>query len=197
MYYKLNLILTYFSPAISFLLIEGLLLFQIFKKRLPSLKNLKILLQIFITFLIIFAIFLSVLNYYAWKQNDISKHLLPPFASITYILHYSWQHYLFEPVIVILVALLAFWLIKLLNQKFKNTFFYDEEPYLAALGILATSWPNCLIFLSLVLFLGVISHFVVKEKRFPLLYFWLPCALLVLLLSGIISKYLIINQFVI
>jgi len=265
MLFNLNLILTYLSPAISFLLIAGLLLSQIFKKRLPSLKTLNILIKIFISFLIIFAIFLSVLNYFAWKQNDVSKNLLPPFASITYILHYSWQHYLFEPIVTILFALIIFKIIALLNKKFNNTFFYNEEPYLAALGILATGWPNCLIFLCLVLFLGVLIHFLFRFKdfacllkrsyrsifssfiqgeardiffrnhpqpsghgvaegdergedlreracraserveenisrasfRLSLLYFWLPCALLVLLLSGIISKYLIINQFII
>ena len=269
MYYKLNLILTYFSPAISFLLITGLLLFQIFKKRLPSVKTLSNLIKIFISFLIIFAIVLSVLNYFAWKQNDVSKHLLPPFSPITYVLHYSWQHYLFEPVVVIVAALLLFWLINRLNKRFNNQFFYDEEPYLAALGILTIGWPNCLIYLSLVLFLGIIFHlfriifssFIQKKARdmffhliflfsnsrgennslrkvsrrlsgqgssersereneterqaaisslgkstasfrasyfrLSLLYFWLPCALLVLLLGGIISEYLITNQFTI
>ena len=197
MYDKLNLILTYFSPAISFVLITVLLLFQILKKRLPSLKTLGNLIKIFISVLIIFAIFFSVLNYFAWKQNDVSKHLLPPFTPIIYVLHYSWQHYFFASIVTIIFALIVFWGIKSLNKKFNKTFFYDEEPYLAALGILATGWPNCLIFLCLVLLLGVTAHFIIQKGRLPLLYFWLPCALLVLLLSGIISKYTTINQLVI
>jgi hypothetical protein len=197
MYYKLNLILTYFIPAISFVLITVLLLFQIFKKRLPSLKTLGNLIKIFISFLIIFAFFLSAINYFAWKNNNVSQRLLPPYASITYVLHYSWQHYFFASIVTIIFALIVFWGIKSLNKKFNNTFFYDEEPYLAALGILATGWPNCLIYLCLVLLLGVIAHFIIQKGRLPLLYFWLPCALLVLLLSGIISKYITINQLVI
>jgi hypothetical protein len=197
MYDKLNLILTYFSPAISFVLITVLLLFQIFKKRLPSLKILGIIIKIFISFLIIFAFFLSFINYFAWKNNDVSQRLLPPYASIAYVLHYSWQHYFFAPIVTIIFALIVFWGIKSLNKKFNNTFFYDEEPYLAALGILATGWPNCLIYLCSVLFLGVTAHFIIQKGRLPLLYFWLPCALLVLLLSGIISKYITINQLVI
>jgi len=249
-------IANYMSPAIGFCLIAGLLLFQIFKERLPSLKILDNLIRIFIAFLITFALFLSLINYFVWKNNDISQHLLPPFTSIVYVLKYSWQHYWFEPVITILFALIIFKIIASLNKKFNNVFFYDEEPYLAALGILVTGWPNCLIFLSLVLFLGVFFHliriflnslaqrgarniffrnhpqpsghgaplFVNKDRdergedlrerarwaserveenifrapfRLSLLYFWLPCALLVLLLNGIISKYLIINQFII
>ena len=253
MYDKLNLILTYFSPAISFVLITVLLLFQILKKRLPSLKTLGNLIKIFISVLIIFAIFFSVLNYFAWKQNDVSKHLLPPFTPIIYVLHYSWQHYLFEPTVTILFAFIVFKIIASLNKKFNNVFFYDEEPYLASFGILVTGWPNCLIYLSSVLVLGILFHFLflcfnfnkrrrrgdVVEKtvaqverawsptigrrseaelersdlagvghsvfskqlsepfRLSLLYFWLPCALLVLLLGDIISKYITINQLVI
>ncbi|NMB92501.1 MAG: hypothetical protein GYA31_02670 [Parcubacteria group bacterium] len=180
--------------------------------------------------------------------------MLPPYTSFSYIFHYSWQHYFFAPIVTILFALIILWGIKKLNKKFNETFFYDEEPYLAALGILATGWPNCLFYLSLVLFLGMISHCIVflinflnykrrrgevtektvaqaerawflnkakkseaeRERsdlagvghsvfskqpfeplRLSLLYFWLPCALLTLLLSDIINKYLIINQLVI
>ena len=189
--------LNYFSPIISFCVISGILFFWIFKKRLPSLKTLGNLIKIFISFLIIFAIFLSVLNYFAWKQNDVSKHLLPPYTPIGYFLKYIFQHFFFKAIVLILFSLAVFLGIEFLNHKFNKTFFYDEEPYLSALGILAVSWPNCLIFLCLVLLLGVIAHFIIQKGRLPLLYFWLPCALLVLLLSGIISKYITINQLVI
>ena len=158
MYDKLNLILTYFSPAISFVLITVLLLFQILKKRLPSLKTLGNLIKIFISVLIIFAIFFSVLNYFAWKQNDVSKHLLPPYTPIGYFLKYIFQHFFFKAIVLILFSLAVFLGIEFLNRKFNNQFFYDEEPYLAVLGVLATGWPNCLIFLCLVLFLGIITH---------------------------------------
>jgi hypothetical protein len=139
-----------------------------------------------------------------------------------------------------------------LNQKYENTFFYEEEPYLAFLGILITSWPNCLIYLSLVLFLGVFSHLTIlcfhsiinktergslrnaqtaeragvlseakKSEavcasskihagdfgtfskaspfrlsfRLSLVYFWLPCALLLIILNDIISKWHLIESF--
>jgi hypothetical protein len=232
-------------------IILSILFFGIFKKRLPSLKTLGNLIEFVIGYLIIFALILSVINYFSWKNNEVSKYLLPPYSSFIYIFRYSWQHYWASSVITILFALIVFWGIKWLNKKFNDTFFYDEEPYLAALGILVTSWPNCLIFLSLVLFLGVISHLIIlffdsimskrakrgslrnaqtaeragvlseakksevvcasskihardfgtfskaSPFRLSLLYFWLPCALLVLLLGGIISKYLPINQFII
>jgi hypothetical protein len=187
--------LFFIHPLWSFILIVGLLVFWFFKKKLPSIKSFKKILNIVV--ILLQALLETFLNWWLWSKEKITQRLLPPFTPLVYVLHYSWQHYLFEPVITIITALLIFWLIKLLNRRFGNNFFYDEEPYLASLGILITGWPYCLLFLSLVLFLGVISHFIVKEKRFPLLYFWLPSALLVLFLGGIISKYIGITQFVI
>ncbi|MFA5392114.1 MAG: hypothetical protein WC306_00255 [Candidatus Paceibacterota bacterium] len=189
--------LSFIHPIWSFISIVGLLVFWFFKKKLPSIKNLKRILNIFFIIILSGAFLETFLNWWMWSKTELTQRLIPPYAPVTYVLHYSWQHYLFEPVITIIFALIIFKIIASLNKKFNNQFFYDEEPYLASLGILAISWPNCLVFLCLVLLLGVFSHILLKGKRFPLLYFWLPCALLVLLLNGIISKYLIINQFII
>jgi len=189
--------LSFIHPLWSFILIVGLLVFWFFKKKLPSIKSFTRILNIFIVVILLQAFLETFLNWFLWSKAELTQRLIPPYAPVTYVIHYSWQHYLFESAVTILFAFIVFKIIALLNKKFNNTFFYDEEPYLAALGILATGWPNCLMYLSLVLFLGVISHFIVKEKRFPLLYFWLPCALLVLLLGGIISKYIGITQLII
>jgi len=245
--------LSFIHPIWSFILIVGLLVFWFFKKKLPSIKSFKKILNIFIVVILSQAFLETFLNWFLWSKAELTQRLLPPFTSITYVLHYSWQHYLFEPTVTILFAFIVFKIIASLNKKFNNVFFYDEEPYLASFGILVTGWPNCLIYLSSVLVLGILFHFLflcfnfnkrrrrgdVVEKtvaqaerawsptigrrseaelersdlagvghsvfskqlsepfRLSLLYFWLPCALLVLLLSGIISKYITINQLVI
>jgi len=226
-------------PALGLIILAGLLVYWVLNKKLPKEKFLKLVVYIFSGIIIFRSLVLTFLNYWLWSQQLITQQLLPPHSPITYVLKYSWQHYWFESVIVIFAAIIVFFSIYFLNKKFENQLFYDEEKYLAALGILATGWPNCLIYLSLVLFLGVISHliflliFAFQERkvqlerrtqgrdlsenllkgevleapplvmsasrtfRFSLLYLWLPCALLVLLLGGIINKYIIINQLVI
>ena len=233
-------LLAIFRPALGLIILAGLLLYWILKKKLPKEKFLKVITYIFSGAIIFQSIFSTILNWWLWSKQGITQQLLPPHTSITYVLKYSWQHYWFEPVIVIFAAIIVFFSIYFLNKKFENRLFYDEEKYLAALGILATGWPNCLIYLSLVLFLGVIFHLLIKasdvvfrshpqpsghgvaegdergediskrarwaseraEKnisrayiRLSLLYFWLPCALLVLLLGDIINKYIGIDQF--
>ena len=249
----LSIYLSFCRDFFDFIFIISVLSFWFLKKKLPSIKSFKRILNIFIVVILFQAFSETFLNWWLWSQQRITQQLLPPHTSIAYVLKYSWQHYFFASIVTIIFALIVFWGIKSLNKKFNNVFFYDEEPYLASFGILVTGWPNCLIYLSSVLVLGILFHFLflcfnfnkrrrrgdVVEKtvaqaerawsptigrrseaelersdlagvghsvfskqlsepfRLSLLYFWLPCALLVLLLSGIISKYITINQLVI
>jgi len=148
-------------PALGLIILAGLLLYWVLKKKFPQENFLKFIIYIFSGAIIFQSIFSTILNWWLWSKQGITQQLLPPHSPIAYVLKYSWQHYLFEPVITILSALIIFKIITSLNKKFNNVFFYDEEPYLAALGILTTGWPNCLIYLSLVLFLGMVFHFVI------------------------------------
>ena len=264
-------------PALGLIILAGLLLYWILKKKLPKEKLLKLVAYIFSGIIIFQSIFSTILNWWLWSQQGITQRLLPPHSPISYVLRYSWQHYWSESVITIFIATIVFFGIYFLNKKFEENLFYNEERYLAALGILSVGWPNCLIFLSLVLFLGILFHLIIisiiplkdllvkasdvvfrshlqverawfsffsrggnnslrkvsrrtngqglseqseRENeaerqavisslgkstasfrasyfRLSLLYFWLPCALLILLLGDIISKYIGINQFII
>jgi hypothetical protein len=205
-------------PALGLIILAGLLIYWVLKKKLPSEKFLRTIFFVFIGIVAIRSLILTFLNYWLWTQELISQWLLPPYTPISYILKYSWQHYWFESVVSIFLGLIVFKGIYLFNKKFEGNLFYKEERYLAGLGILATGWPSCLVFLSLVLFSGIIFHLfnilflfakqkywmknqVEKNKlrfdhiRLSLLYFWLPCALLTLLFSDIINKYIGISQF--
>ncbi len=251
-------------PALGLIILAGLLLYWVLKKKLPKEKFLKLSFYTFSGIIIFQSIFFTILNWWFWSQQGLTQRLLPPYNPITYVLRYSWQHYWFESMVIIFTAIIIFFGISFLNKKFENNLFYNEEKYLAALGILATGWPNCLIFLSLVLFLGILFHLIIisitpfkdllvkvsdvvfqgrdensllrkvsrrlsgqgssersereneaerqaaifslgkstasfrtNYSRLSLLYFWLPCALLILLLGDIISKYIGITQFII
>ncbi len=242
--------ITFLNHWVFFIFCLGLplflFLFLLFRKHLPSLKILKNL-WIFTTCLFLgWAFLLSFSNYYLWKHDPLSRNLLPPFSPLSYLLKYSWLHYFASPVAAIVFSLVIFKGMEWFNKKFQKIFFYDEEPYLASLGILVTGWPNCLIYLCLVLFLGIVTHFifylskglagllsrsyrspgelgsVLKTERqgemqrfrvagarkprscetnqpirLSLLRFWLPCAFLVVLFSGIITKSLPTNQLII
>jgi len=270
-------LLSILRPALGLIILAGLLIYWVLNKKLPKERCLRIVFFIFSGIIIIRSLVLTFLNYWLWSQQPITDRLLPPHSPISYIIRYSWQHYWFEPIMTVLLAFIVFWGIYLFNKKFQDNLFYDEEKYLAALGILTVGWPNCLFYLCLVLFLGVINHSIlclfnlirgannslrkvsrrpngqglstqigsqrrrgdVVEKtvaqaerarflseakkseaerersdlagvghsvfskqlseplRLSLLYFWLPCALLILFLSDIINKYIGITQLII
>ena len=197
-----SFLLVILRPALGLIILAGLLLYWILKKRLLEKKFLKFIAYIFSGIIVFQSIFSTILNWWVWSQQGISQRLLPPHSPITYFLRYSWQHYWFESIVTITTAIIVFFGIYFLNKKFEKNLFYNEEKYLAALGILAVGWPNCLIFLCLVLFLGVVLHLISflfnkGRNRLTLLYFWIPCALLILLLSDIINKYIGVNQFII
>jgi hypothetical protein len=221
-----SFLLVILRPALGLIILAGLLLYWVLKKKLPKEKFLKSFFYIFSSVIILQSIFSTILNWWIWSQQGITQRLLPPHSPINYVLKYSWQHYWFESIVTVVTAAIVFFGIYFLNKKFEKNLFYNEEKYLAALGILATGWPNCLIFLCLVLFLGVIFHLIFlcfnankvrrrgdtvektiaisvfskqfsSPSRLSLLYFWLPCALLILLLGDIISKYIVVNQFII
>ena len=188
-------------PVIGIFLITGLLIFWLIKGTAPSLKAIRAF--IFLCLITIFSrsFLMTFLNIYLWSKDELAKRLLPPYAPWSYAAQYSFYHYWFEPMVLIIFALIIFWAIILLNKKFQNKLFYDEEPYFALLGVLLTGWPNCLVYLILVLSLGLASHIFLyifsKERELPLLYFWLPCALLVIIANDIISKYSGVAQFTI
>jgi len=197
-----NILLTIFRPALGLIILAGLFLYWVLKKRLLKEKFLKLVVYIFSGIIVFQSIFFTTLNWWLWSQQGLTQRLLPPHSPIAYILKYSWQHYWFESIVTIITAIIVFFGIYFLNKKFEKNLFYNEEKYLAALGILAVGWPDCLIFLCLVLLLGVVLHLISflfnkGRNRLALLYFWIPCALLILLLGDIINKYIGVNQFII
>ncbi|MCK4805970.1 MAG: hypothetical protein KAS91_02195, partial [Candidatus Pacebacteria bacterium] len=167
-----SFLFTTLRPALGLIILAGLLLYWILKKKLLKEKFLKSVAYIFSGVIIFQSIFFTILNWWLWSQQGITQRLLPPHSLITYVLRYSWQHYWFESIVIIFTAIIVFFGIYFLNKKFEKNLFYNEEKYLAVLGILAVGWPNCLIFLCLVLLLGILFHlgfllFNKKGNRLP------------------------------
>ena len=208
-----NFLYYYFSPIVGLALTIGLICYFLVKRKWPEVKTLK---AIFwgLTFLFLLeAIFLSWANWTLWHLKDITQRLLPPFTPIryyfTYIYYYCFSRLLFS----LIFALLAYWAIRLID----GLYFYDEEKWLAALGILITNWPANLFYLGLcflaLLFLELLAVFLKKRNskfwrfilnilvgkdstalesegiRLPFVNLWIPLALIVIIFRGIILKW--------
>jgi hypothetical protein len=96
-------------------------------------------------------------------------------------------------------ALILFLTMQFGNRFSGNRFFYREEPYLAAFGVLAASWPAGLVVMGFVLGIGVVLQaflaLVGSRGRMPLIWFWLPAALVAIVFGDIMVKWLGLSQF--
>ncbi len=206
MYWLGSFLFWIYRPAIGFITLAGLFIYLFLKKRYPPAFLLRKIFFSLVIFLLFSALFFSFLNAYYWNKKPITQKLLPPFTPISYVIRYSFQYYWWEVLMTILVSGIVLYAMRTLNKKFHYIFFYQEEPYLAAIGILLTGWPNCLFFFFAVICLALILHLVILIKhllshrklnyfRLSFLNFWLPAALLTIIISGILNKWNLVNQF--
>lgn len=100
------------------------------------------------------------LQYEAWLGSDMSKYLLPPYRSISYLLRYSWTHFMLNALISIGAALLFFVILRAL-QRYNSRWFNAGEVELGFLMALIVGWPGFLIFVP-VAFLSVILISIIR-----------------------------------
>jgi hypothetical protein len=150
----------------------------------------------FAVFLICRGVTLALAQYLVWKKAN--PALLPPHYPIGYFLGYAWMHFLKAAVFSIAFPLLLLFIMALANRFSRGRFFYREEPWLAAFGAMTASWPAGIIVMAAVLVIGVLMQVVFTIKglrsRMPLLYFWLPSALIAILFGDIIGKWIGLNN---
>ncbi len=171
-----------------------------YKGRSFTLNKIKILRRFFIIsiFVVIFwGFYESFLQYQIWSGDALSKFLLPPYHSISYFLGYSFTHF-FKNYLISLGAGLLFLLgAVLLNNRFQKRFFEEEEPYLGALAMFLVGQPLWMIYFIIVMTVGVLGSLflILKAKavgsetlhRFPFYYFWIPVAIIIVIIGKILA----------
>ena len=65
-----------------------------------------------------------------------------------------------------------------------------EEYHLLALGIFLVGYPGFIFYIPIVLISGIIASliFIKKTERLPLYHFWIPTALIVILITEFWAK---------
>jgi len=139
------------------------------------------------------SIFKVIYQYLLWKNQPVSKFLLPPYRSFDYFLSYSFFHFLKIPLYNFFSSVFLLALLKIFNKIFNKRLFFEEEIYFAGFAMLVVEFPINLFLLAVVIILGIlislIKKFLKKESRYTSLYYlWLP-----LTIFSIIFKNLIIN----
>lgn len=118
-------------------------------------------------FRILFAAVKTMLQYYAWASDPMSKLLLPPTQNITIFLHYAWTHFWINVLISLSVGVLMFGLLRALQAK-NARFFADGEIELGTLLALVVGWPHFVVFFPItfvfVVLLGIVRAIFFKES---------------------------------
>ncbi len=139
---------------------------------------------------LIILIFLFVKQYYFWQNNELTKFFLPPYKSIFYLLNFVLLRQAQPYLISLGLSLVFLGILIFFNLKFKKRFFYQEEPYMAAVFIFLLGWPYCFYYLISVLFFGLLLNLIIflkyKNKRVSLFYLWFVFGVLIFVLKNIL-----------
>jgi len=112
-----------------------------------------ILFYLALSFFISWSLFLSLTQYFIWKNHPFSKHLLPPYQKINYYLNYAyfhfWQDFSFRLIGVLLIILLM----NFLNFIFHRDIFYEDEKILVPYFSLFFRFPYNALFLIIGFFI--------------------------------------------
>lgn len=90
--------------------------------------------------------YLSAATFEAWRNDPISKSLLPPLEPI-YFYEYSFFRFWLTFVFDIVMSLAWAFFLLLLYKYSKKRFLDEKEIYLGFFTVLAVGWPNFIIYL--------------------------------------------------
>lgn len=180
-------------PWLGVLFLGFILFWWIFKKEPPT-RFIKFSFWFGIIFLSFKGLLGAVGQTFYWYSNEYTRAFLPPQRSWDGYFAYMWNNFLDNPVTTIVIAFLIWFAIFLLNKISKGRIFYDIEYYLGPLGVIYITWEldktfygisiNALqLYIVAILFLGALFSLILMilgRKFAPLVYFWAPIALIII-----------------
>lgn len=134
-------------------------------------------------------------QYYIWSQGDASKGLLPPYTPISYFIGYCAYHFAWPVIAAILVGLVFIVLAKILNKRFDQRFFEDDEPWHIIYGLIIVGHPYWIFYIFAVIIAAVaiyLFNLIFKRMKFGQVFslysLWIPLAFIVIIFSSWIIK---------
>ena len=181
-----NIVYYLANPVIGFLTLAGLVKIWVSTKKIPSIRYIKVAILVNIIVIVLRSLYSTIMNYWMWNRDPATQK----FLELEYITKFSFNTYWLTPILTLLFSFLIFKIFVFVNKKFGERFFYEEEPYLIALGIILNPWPMLFLFIfSSVFCLLVIQIFnLLQQKlyfkkskaefeRIPLVNIWIPAML--------------------
>lgn len=174
---KLSLILSVWLPiAFNFSILIVVLFLLIDKFGHRRFISFKRLIYAVLIFYLIFAFFLSSVQYYFWKSDAFGRLFLPPHQSMEYFIQYSFFHFWQSLLLGFFSALVftgCFFVLKKINDRLIGR----HEIELFFLLAVISGWPNIIFFLSVSLLISTVwslsNYFIFRktESSFVLPFF--------------------------
>ncbi len=184
-----------------------LLLLQLIKQK----KNTKVPVKIFQWATIISAVVvlgryahLTFSQYKVWIESEFTKHLLPPYQDISYLLGVHGTRFLLYFIISGAAAVLLAFLMNIANKKYEGRFFEEEEKYIAGTAVFLLGNPEWryawLFYLCAVTAIYTSAHLLsmaywkMKKSseggppRIPLYFFWVPTAIAAIIILRMLGS---------
>ena len=144
-----------------------------------------------ISFHVLYAVLLTISQYYIWSQNKFTQLLLNSSLDLSmpvsgYFLFYSFGRFWLNALITIGAAFVFYLFLKFL-KKHRERFFEEGETELGFLSALIVGWPNFVVFLPLVfVFVVLLSIFrrVFLKEFYTTMGIPFLLAALIVLISG-------------
>jgi hypothetical protein len=134
-------------------------------------------------------------QYYIWSHGDNFKGLLPPHTPISYFIGYCAYRYAWPVIAAILVGLVFIVLAKILNKRFDQRFFEDDEPWHIIYGLVIVGHPYWIFYIFAVIGFAVVFYIynlIFKQIKFGQVFslypIWIPVAFIVIIFSEWIIK---------
>jgi len=187
-----------YLPLVYIIITAGLIFSLRFKQTKRFIKPA----VIFVIVSIILKIALEFFGqYYIWSHGEASKGLLPPHTPLTYFLGYCAYRFAWPVISAVLVGMVFIVLAKLLNKKFDQRFFENDEPWHIIYGLIVVGHPYWIFYIFSVIVCAILIYLfnlIFKKMKygqvFSLYQLWLPIALVVMVLSDWIIKIPIIQS---
>lgn len=167
------------------LIVLGLTTGALFLRRSRLVKAIQYLTPLLACVIFLLLLFDAYQQFSLWQHDPFSQYLLPPHQSVTYFLGYVGIRFFSPFFIALLGAILIPGVAEILNRRYGERFFEEEEFSYMQLGIFLTGYPGFLFYIVFVLLLGIIlsAFYSLRGKgRAPFYYLWLPCALFAIII---------------
>lgn len=144
---------------------------------------------------VVYASYASRRQFLAWHADaEGGAYLIPPYRHMGYFVRYAFTHFLLQYAISFVIAWLFFYAGRRLNSLRGGMLFEREELYFLATGLFVSGHPGWIFYILLVLsayllasVIGAVAYG--ARARVSFYYFWLPCALVTVVLNAYLHQY--------